>query len=291
VYEAARAFTGWTIADGSDTGRGDTLPDTGEFTYYGGWHDPYQKRILGVEFDPNQPAMADGRRVLDLLAAHPAAAAHVCTKLCRRLVADDPPASLIERAADVFRSNIDQPDQIARVIRTILLSDEFAATSGRRVKKPFELAVSFLRATGAELHFRGEGEDELFGLVDQMGQHLFAWPAPTGHPEGAGHWTGTVGMLARWNAIPAMLSDGFRSVRFHLLRQTPASATWREIARFWADRMTGQDLPRPTMDMLTEYAAGEEDPDQPPTLGDRGMIDRIGGLVAIVAMLPEFQTC
>jgi uncharacterized protein (DUF1800 family) len=113
VYEAARAFTGWTIADGTESSRGDKFPDFGGFYYYDGWHDPYQKRVLGVEFDPNQPPMADGRRVLDLVATHPATATFVCAKLCRRLVADDPPASLVEKTAAIFRENHDQPDQIA----------------------------------------------------------------------------------------------------------------------------------------------------------------------------------
>src|SRR5258708_6681680 len=74
VYEAARSFTGWTIADGSGIGKGDNLPNTGRFYYYDGWHDNYQKRVLGVEFDPNQPPLADGLKVLDLVAYHPATA-------------------------------------------------------------------------------------------------------------------------------------------------------------------------------------------------------------------------
>ncbi|MFX6201965.1 DUF1800 family protein, partial [Acinetobacter baumannii] len=41
VYEAARALTGWRVANG----RG--VDDTGEFLYYDGWHDRFQKIVLG----------------------------------------------------------------------------------------------------------------------------------------------------------------------------------------------------------------------------------------------------
>ena len=80
VYEAARAFTGWTIADGTGLGGGMALPATGAFTYVEAWHDGYQKRVLGHEFDPFQAPMADGRKVLDLVADHPATAWNVCTR-------------------------------------------------------------------------------------------------------------------------------------------------------------------------------------------------------------------
>jgi Protein of unknown function (DUF1800) len=73
VYETARAFTGWTVADGRQISEGENLPMTGAFAYVDGWHDPYQKRILGREFRPNARAMEDGEAVLDMLARHPAA--------------------------------------------------------------------------------------------------------------------------------------------------------------------------------------------------------------------------
>ena len=132
VYEAARAFTGWTLADGADSGRGEVFPNTGEFHYCESWHDPYQKRVLGVEFEPNAPPLSDGRKVLDLLAAHPATARHLCTKLCRRLVADDPPASLVDQAVAVWNAKRDQPDQIAQTVKVILFPLNFPAPGEKR---------------------------------------------------------------------------------------------------------------------------------------------------------------
>ena len=45
----------------------------------------------------------DGEEVLDMLAAHPSTARFIATKLVRRFVSDNPPASLVDRAAATFR--------------------------------------------------------------------------------------------------------------------------------------------------------------------------------------------
>ena len=54
---------------------------------------------------PSRPGGVDeGERVLDIVAAHPATARHIATKLAIRFVSDNPPAALVDRAArDVHR--------------------------------------------------------------------------------------------------------------------------------------------------------------------------------------------
>ena len=46
--------------------------------------------------------MSDGEQVLDILAAHPATARHIATKLAMRFVSDTPPPALVDRAAARF---------------------------------------------------------------------------------------------------------------------------------------------------------------------------------------------
>jgi len=84
----------------------------------------YQKRVLGVEFDPNTPPLADGKKVLDLIAFHPATAKHICQKICRRLIADVPPPNVVSGATDVWIKNKDNPFQIRETLRFILSSQE-----------------------------------------------------------------------------------------------------------------------------------------------------------------------
>ena len=95
--------------------------------------------------------MADGRKVLDLAAFHPATARFLCLKLCRYFVSDTPPQSLVDSAAKVWIDNAKKPDQIAAVVKHIALSKEFAASRGCKPKSPLALAASFARVTGIDL--------------------------------------------------------------------------------------------------------------------------------------------
>lgn len=179
VYEAARAFTGWTIEDGSGIDAHRKLPQTGQFVYVDGWHDGYQKRVLATEFDAFAPALADGRRVLDLIAAHPATADFVCDKLCQRLIGASAAPPLRRKLVAVWLDNVESRDQIARVLRTVLLSGEFAAARGTKMRRPLNLAAAFARALQIDLNYA----EPLGGELAAAGQNLFGWPTPTGLPD------------------------------------------------------------------------------------------------------------
>ncbi len=286
VYEAARAFTGWTIADGSDNGKGENFPNTGKFYYYEGWHDNYQKRLLGIEFDPNQPPMADGRRVLDIVANHPATAYRICRKLCVRLVGDNPPQSLVKRAADVWTATKSHPDQIKEVVRTIALSPELLVSFGQKIKNPLELVISFLRATGAKF----TPNVNLIWSLSQMGYTLFEYHAPTGHPDFGPHWLSTNVMANRWNTLSQLMSDWMEAAQFDLAAQHPTRVrSCREIATFWTNQLLGTAPPKHLL-VLARFLSQGGNVDAPPEAeDDSDMKDRLNSMVALIAMLPEFQ--
>lgn len=286
VYEAARAFTGWTVADGSYSEAGE-LPNTGEFYYHEAWHDPYQKRVLGVEFDANQPPLADGRKVLDLVATHPATAHHLCTKLCRRLVADDPPQSLVDQAVATWMAAQAEPDQIKQTVRTILLSPEFAATWGQKVKRPLELLASFLRATN--VGFRPSMD--IFWIAGNMGQWLFNWVPPTGHPDRAGYWLSTNVTLNRWNTLLYLLADWHSMVEYDWWGQHPAGVTTsRQIVDFWLERLLGRPVADDVYQALLDFLRQERGPDVPPGgENDQDLNEKLANLVVLIAMMPDFQ--
>jgi hypothetical protein len=178
------------------------------------------------------------------------------------------------------------------VLRAILLSDDFAATWGQKVKKPFELIASFLRATGGDIRLRGENVDNLMNLCDGMGQHIFAWPTPTGHPDRTAYWTATNAMLGRWNAPLSMLNDDFKIAHFRLIRETPAEAkSCRQIARYWTRRLLGREMPAETVQLMVDFFAAEDNPDDVPSGSEKTMVDRLNALVSLIASLPEFQLC
>ncbi|MGH1335713.1 MAG: DUF1800 domain-containing protein [Aureispira sp.] len=207
IYEAARAFTGWSIAYGSKEDA-DTRPDTGEFMYVDSWHDHYQKRVLGVEFSAHQAPLKDGQMVLDLVAFHEKTAYFLCTKLCRYFVADEPPTDLVKRAAQLWIKTQKSPDQIRQVLRFILSSKEFHASLGTKFKTPFQLLLSLFRSLQVEvvpnLHLRW--------MLGELGQMPFSAPAPDGFPDRAEHWSSSNMLLQRWNVMPKLLYSNWHKI-------------------------------------------------------------------------------
>src|SRR5207237_10131938 len=135
VIEVARAFTGWTI------------DRDGKFRFVPALHDPGEKIILGHKIKAGG-GIDDGEQVLEIVASHPATAHHIAYQLAQRLVADEPPQALVDRAAARFRET---NGDLREVVKTIVTSPEFLAPSVRdaKFKTPLELVVSAVRPTGA----------------------------------------------------------------------------------------------------------------------------------------------
>lgn len=190
VIEVARALTGWSVNQGRQGGRG-----AGEagFVFRGPAHDAGPKRVLGRQLRAGR-GIEDGNEVLDIVSRHPSTALYISRKLVVRFVSDEPPQDLVERAAATFtRTNGD----IRAVVRTIITSDEFFSRAAYRskVKSPFEVTVSALRALGA----RADTTAFSASLVGRLGQQLYGHQAPDGWPETGAAWINTGAILNRIN--------------------------------------------------------------------------------------------
>lgn len=212
VYEVARAFTGWSMGDARWISDGEFAPMTGRFHYVARWHDPYQKRILGREYLPNRGPMADGEDVLDSLASHPGTARFVCSKIARRLLSDNPPASLVDRMADVFLETSAAPDQIARVLRVLILSPEFAAPQ-QKLRRPFEFLAALYRAAGADVT---SFENGFHWQLQRAGWRQHEYGPPTGHPDRALAWTEATTMNRYVDLALSGLDEWFDGARADL---------------------------------------------------------------------------
>jgi uncharacterized protein (DUF1800 family) len=207
VYEAARAFTGWSIENGQRIDSSTELPRTGKFVYVDAWHDGYQKRVLATEIASFGAAMADGRKVLDLVASHPATAAFLSEKLCRRFVSDTPSKALVESTAKVWTEHLKAPDQIAKVVKHIALSPEFAQSKGKKPRSPLALVAQFARDTGIDL----EPTAGLNNQLTQCGQRLFGWPAPNGRPDTAEYYLTATFMRQRWTMLTKLAQNAWQN--------------------------------------------------------------------------------
>ena len=183
VIEVARALTGWTMVSRQRP----------EFVFRPQVHDADEKLVLGHRM-PAGRGIEDGEEVLDLLARDPRTARFIARKLAVRFVSDAPPPALDERAAATFMNT---KGDIREVVRTIVTSPEFFSASAYRskVKSPFELVASALRAVGAD----GDTTMRSAQMVAFLGQPVFGHQAPNGWPETGDAWMNAGAILNRIN--------------------------------------------------------------------------------------------
>ena len=280
VYGATTCFTGWRI----DT-------ETGLFKFDSASHFPYTKVVMGQILE-DFLGEEDGNIVLDLIANHPGTARYIARKLCRRLVSDNPPESLVQAAADVFYANREATDQLTKVVRMILLSEEFRTTWGDKIRRPFDFAGALLRATQCN---HDPKLDNFFWWYNSMGQSLFGWHPPNGYPDVAPAWSSTMPVLQRWRFVNEILEwkiggegadkDNKRIVVDGVM---PASvATPEEIVDFWSNRLLGYVLPAAERTEIVEFMAFGRgtDSDLPPDQ----IAERLRYMIALTLMSPSFQ--
>lgn len=287
VFEATRCFTGWSFSHGND---GDG--DTGLFYYRASWHDRFQKNVLGEHMPQDQPDMKDGHDVLTALASHPGTGRHIARKLCRRLIADDPPQSVVDAAAAVFTSQWQAPDQLEQVYQTILLSDEFRTTWGQKIKRPFEVAVSALRACNSFFTPADDSAtDNFMWRYNAAGQEPFHWPAPDGYPDVRGAWTSMTPRVMMWRLCAWLVDFQSPADNYYcdVLNTTPSTErTANELADWWSRLILGRPMNSSDLQEIAEFMAQGINPDFDLNLDDSDTQDRLRSMVGLILMSPDF---
>ena len=194
VINVARAFTGWTI------------DREGHFRFVAALHDTGEKMVLGHRIKAGG-GVEDGEQVLDILASHPATAHHIAFELTQRLVSDEPPAPLVERAAKRF---LETKGDLREVVKTIVTSPEFLAPGVRnaKFKTPFELVVSAVRTTGAAV----ADARPFVQTLQQLGEPLYMCQPPTGYHDTADAWVSAGGLVTRMNFATRLASGNMPGV-------------------------------------------------------------------------------
>jgi uncharacterized protein (DUF1800 family) len=197
VSEVARAFTGWTIV---------SPRETPSFYFDERIHDLEQKRVLGKKFKAG--GIKDGEQVLDLLAKNQHTARHISLQLAQHFVSDEPPPALVERMAKTFEKS---KGDIRAVMSTLIYSPEFWSRAAFRakVKTPFELVVSTVRALGADV----DQSLQLAQWVSRMGEPLYQCLTPNGYSDKATAWISTGALLTRVNFAVALTGNKVRGAQ------------------------------------------------------------------------------
>lgn len=289
VRQVALAFTGWTIVPPNPWLLGDSLPDRyrlllerdiearrweGEpvaFYFSGKRHDDRPRIIMGHHL----PAGGEeqGLAVLEMLARHPATAHRMALKLARHFVADDPPASLVDRLAGVFgETNGD----LAAVTRALFTAPEFfdPAYRGAKIKTPFRLLASTLRAADGTIE-SGRGATRALLQLEQLPYHS---APPTGYSTLAEDLLGSGAMVNRMKLGMALATAELDGVRVHPAALGPPDAG--DTAAL-ADAILERLLPAGDVDRLRETIL-----ESVPHADRRRTAPRV---LALVLASPQFQ--
>jgi len=213
VMEVARCLTGWTVRSTEQKpyfyiGKVEFKPEL---------HDFGSKEVLGHSFSGTEKngnneklerlAGQDLDRILEIVTTHPSTALHLSTKLCRRFIADEPPAGAVKEVAAAFvRSRGD----IRETLRALFATTDFQEQRGNKLKRPFTFIVSASRGTGA----RTDADMQMIDYLNRMGHAPFSYPTPDGYPEAAAPWLGT--LLWRWNFAVALSENKIKGTRLEM---------------------------------------------------------------------------
>jgi uncharacterized protein (DUF1800 family) len=277
VINVARAFTGWTFPRPQQGG--------GKFTFNPQTHDAGEKIVLGHKL-PAGRGIEDGEDVLDIVAREPATAHFIAFKLTRRFVSDTPPAGLVERAAATFMRT---DGDIREVVRTIVTSPEFFSHAAYRskVKSPFEVVVSALRALGAQ----PDGTLRTAQTIATLGEPIYGHQAPNGWPETGDQWMNTGAILARINfgmAIAAAKIPGVSPVSWKGAEQLASAPVEKQVDGVVGALLGGGVSP----DTRAILISGENPILASPAAMDTMPKPAVKGLSRIVGLAigsPEFQ--
>jgi uncharacterized protein (DUF1800 family) len=273
VIAMAKIFTGWTI-------RRPRLDP--EFAFDARLHTPGPKTVLGYRIDAG--GMKDGEEIIHKLAGDPRTAHFISFELARHFVMDQPPEALVDRMAKEF---VKTHGDIRQVMRTMIYSPEFWSRAAYRakVKTPFGLVASALRATGADV----QQALPLAQWIGRMGEPLYLCEPPSGYPDTAQNWVSTGGLLDRMNFAIALSTNHMPGTRVDLDALFPADDAGnarRTLEEAFATVLDNQVTPE-TRAVLEKRLADpqivEAKLDDPVRRVNRGLI------LGLVLGSPEFQ--
>ena len=189
VKNAARALTGWRYTFDGQFFTDDKTHDEGDKTFFG------------------KTGNFNGDDILDAILARRDTAVHVCRRLYRHFVNDQPDETRVQELATVF---FDSSYDITKLMRHLLLAPWFYGepNRGSRVKSPIELLIGLNRT----FHITYNKKISLIRYQKLFAQVLFYPPNIGGWPKGM-QWIDSSSLLLRLK-IPEylFLAEEFRQL-------------------------------------------------------------------------------
>lgn len=184
VTTFAQVLTGWSIGDFGRLKDG----EPGKFTFREALHEPGAKTVLGKRY--SEDGESQGKAVLRDVAAKPATANFIATKLARHFIADEPPPAAVEKIAKSFmKSRGDLPT----VYRTLVELGDSWAQPFAKFKTPTDYIVSSFRALELPVDTSRRG----LASFELLGQRTWSPGSPAGWPDRGADWDGASALMKR----------------------------------------------------------------------------------------------
>ncbi len=290
VKAAARAFTGWTIANQdymSVRASRDSIWPHGrldwQFVYRPEDHDDSPKTFLG------QTGRFNGEDVLDIICGHPASSWFLAGKLYGFFVSDEPDEAATQIIAEDLRRT---GGDVRSAMRTIFTSDFFRSEEVRyaKVKSPAEVVVGVARLAGA---YRNPKWDIVNLALDTnfMGQEILNPPTVEGWHTGV-EWVDTGTLMERVNSAAQLVGEtsqpGVQSL-IQRLRQQGSEYRPEALVDACLQQCGALEVSNATRAELVAYVAEQGHFEFEPQFGQGCAEQRVADLLQLIVSTREYQ--
>ncbi|GGA71114.1 hypothetical protein GCM10011369_11070 [Neiella marina] len=189
VIELAKAITGWSVAN-------PVKENSAGFRFRDKGHEPGQRQLLGATY--RQTGQSQGEAMLTTLARHPATRHHLCVKLARHFIADEPSEILVREMEEAW---LQSGGAIKQVMLALIDSAESWKPARQKFKTPHEFVFSSLRL----LQPPTIATKRLASALKQLGQQPHKAGSPAGYPDTEADWLGAKALMTRidWATLAA----------------------------------------------------------------------------------------
>ena len=290
VKAAARAFTGWTIANQdymSVRASRDSIWPHGridwQFQYRPEDHDDSPKTFL------NQTGRFNGEDVLDIICGRPASSWFLAGKLYGFFVSDQPDEEARQIIAEDLRRT---GGDVRSAVRTIFMSDFFKSEEVRhaKVKSPAEVVAGVSRLAAA---FR-EPQWNIVNLAldaSFMGQEILNPPTVEGWHTGT-EWVDTGTLMERVNSAAQLLGDPAQPGVLNVIRRLRNdSSTYSpdELVQACLSLCGALEVSDATRRELTAYVASQGELSFDSQFQDGCAEQRVADLLQLIVSTREYQ--
>jgi uncharacterized protein (DUF1800 family) len=170
---------------------------SGAFEFNPARHDFGTKTLLGHTIEGS--GFSEVEEAVTLIVRQPACARFISRELAAYFVADNPPPALVERMAQTF---LRTDGDIAAVLRTMFLAQEFNASLGGKFKDPMRFVISAVR-------FAYDGRPinntrPMLNWLNGLGEAPFGRQTPDGYPLTELSWASSGQMSRRFEIARAI---------------------------------------------------------------------------------------